>query len=206
MLKRLQVVWSNTQRYPWMDKAPCFWVLLLLVRFSFHKIRTTYWPSCCSSNLVRALCKTLVQRSLTPSQLFMAAVGLLFAPLAPLVSLAAAIVFWISSWVYKYQLMFVYVTRLETGGVSSPSHFLYPNIRRQHCSQGLWNAVINRILFSAMFMQIIMIFSRSGQQLHNSPSSSRFNSYWPSIWIQIPSIPCDHSSAALSPAFQALYQ
>jgi hypothetical protein len=59
----------------------------------------------------------------------MAAVGLLFAPLAPLVSLAAAIVFWISSWVYKYQLMFVYVTRLETGGVSSPSHFFKSNIR-----------------------------------------------------------------------------
>jgi hypothetical protein len=50
----------------------------------------------------------------------MAAVGLVFAPLAPLVPLAAAIVFWISSWVYKYQLMFVFVTKVETGGVSHP--------------------------------------------------------------------------------------
>ncbi len=48
----------------------------------------------------------------------MGTVGLVFAPLAPLVVLAAAIIFWVSSWVYKYQLMFVYVARVETGGVS----------------------------------------------------------------------------------------
>lgn len=47
----------------------------------------------------------------------MGAVALVFAPLAPLVSLAGAIVFWISSWVYKYQLMFVFITQVETGGV-----------------------------------------------------------------------------------------
>lgn len=47
----------------------------------------------------------------------MGTVAFVFAPLAPLVSLAAAIVFWISSWVYKYQLMFVFITRVETGGV-----------------------------------------------------------------------------------------
>lgn len=51
-------------------------------------------------------------------QLFMAAVGLVFAPLAPLVALAACIVFWMSSGVYKYQLMFVYISKVETGGVS----------------------------------------------------------------------------------------
>ena len=51
----------------------------------------------------------------------MAAVGLLFAPLAPLVALAAAIVFWMSSWVYKYQLMFVFVSKVESGGVSEQS-------------------------------------------------------------------------------------
>lgn len=48
----------------------------------------------------------------------MAAVALVFAPLAPLVALAACIVFWMSSLVYKYQLMFVYITKVETGGVS----------------------------------------------------------------------------------------
>ena len=54
----------------------------------------------------------------------MAAVGLFFAPLAPLVAVAAAIIFWISSWVYKYQLMFVFVSRVETGGVSSRARSL----------------------------------------------------------------------------------
>ena len=48
----------------------------------------------------------------------MGAVGMVFAPLAPLVALAAMIVFWLSSWVYKYQLMFVYVSKVESGGVS----------------------------------------------------------------------------------------
>lgn len=48
----------------------------------------------------------------------MATIGLFFAPIAPLVSVAAMVVFWISSWVYKYQLMFVFVSRVETGGVS----------------------------------------------------------------------------------------
>ena len=47
----------------------------------------------------------------------MGTVGLVFAPLAPLVVVAAAVVFWVSSWVYKYQLMFVFVSRVETGGV-----------------------------------------------------------------------------------------
>ncbi|KAJ3514492.1 hypothetical protein NLJ89_g2352 [Agrocybe chaxingu] len=72
--------------------------------------------------------------------LFMCTAGLLFAPLAPLVSLAAAIVFWLCSWVYKYQLMFVFTTRIESGGRS-------------------WNVVINRIIFAAAFMQVMMIFT-----------------------------------------------
>jgi len=72
--------------------------------------------------------------------LFMGAVGLVFAPLAPLVVLAAAIVFWMSSWVYKYQLMFVYITKVETGG-------------------RLWNVVINRLLFTVVLMQLLMILT-----------------------------------------------
>jgi hypothetical protein len=54
-------------------------------------------------------------------QLFCAAVGLLFAPLAPLVALAAAFVFWSTSWVFKYQLMYIFVTQAETGGVGGMS-------------------------------------------------------------------------------------
>lgn len=49
--------------------------------------------------------------------LFMGTVALVFAPLAPLVAVSAAVVFWISSWVYKYQLMFVFTTKVESGGV-----------------------------------------------------------------------------------------
>ena len=74
--------------------------------------------------------------------LFMATVGFVFAPLAPLVAVAAAIVFWISSWVYKYQLMFVFISRVETGG-------------------RLWNVVINRLLWCLVLMQLLMILSES---------------------------------------------
>jgi hypothetical protein len=33
--------------------------------------------------------------------------------LAPLVALGAAAVMWINSWVYEYQLMFCYVSKIE---------------------------------------------------------------------------------------------
>ncbi|KAF5354854.1 hypothetical protein D9756_005449 [Leucocoprinus leucothites] len=72
--------------------------------------------------------------------LFFAAVGLLFAPLAPLVALAGAIVFWATSWVFKYQLMYIFVTQVETGG-------------------RLWNVVVNRLLVSMIFMQLLMILT-----------------------------------------------
>ncbi|KAI0090701.1 DUF221-domain-containing protein [Irpex rosettiformis] len=72
--------------------------------------------------------------------LFMGTVGLVFAPLAPLVCIAAAIVMWISSWVYKYQLMFVFVTRVETGG-------------------RLWNVIINRLFVGVILMQLLMVLT-----------------------------------------------
>ncbi|TFK23149.1 DUF221-domain-containing protein [Coprinopsis marcescibilis] len=72
--------------------------------------------------------------------LFMAAVGLVFAPLAPLVAVAACIVFWMGSWVYKYQLMFLYISKVESGG-------------------RLWNVVINRLLFCVLLMQTLMILT-----------------------------------------------
>ncbi|KAJ3800110.1 hypothetical protein GGU11DRAFT_774654 [Lentinula aff. detonsa] len=73
-------------------------------------------------------------------QLFMASVGLVFAPLAPLVALAACVVFWMSSWVNKYQLMFVYITKVETGG-------------------RLWNVIINRLMFNVVFMQALLVLT-----------------------------------------------
>ncbi|KAH9889394.1 DUF221-domain-containing protein [Cubamyces lactineus] len=72
--------------------------------------------------------------------LFMGTVGLFFAPLAPLVAVAAAVVFWISSWVYKYQLMFVFVSKTETGG-------------------RMWNVVINRLLAGVILMHCIMLLT-----------------------------------------------
>ena len=72
--------------------------------------------------------------------LFMSTVALVFAPLAPLVAVAGAIVFWISSWVYKYQLMFVFVSRVESGG-------------------RLWNVVINRLLSGIVLMQVLMLLT-----------------------------------------------
>ncbi|KAF8270502.1 DUF221-domain-containing protein [Lactarius quietus] len=50
------------------------------------------------------------------------------------------LVMWISSWVYKYQLMFCYVSRVETGG-------------------RLWNPIINRLLVSVMLMQVLMLLT-----------------------------------------------
>ena len=87
----------------------------------------------------------------------MAAVGLFFAPLAPLVAVAAAIIFWISSWVYKYQLMFVFVSKTESGGVSV---FASPGRPRSDTlQQRMWNVVINRLLVGVVLMQLIMVLS-----------------------------------------------
>ncbi|KAG9000852.1 hypothetical protein FRB94_005130 [Tulasnella sp. JGI-2019a] len=71
------------------------------------------------------------------NMLFMAAVALIYSPLAPLVPVSAAVVFWISSLVYKYQLMFVFVSKVESGG-------------------RLWNPVMNRLLFSLLLMHALM--------------------------------------------------
>jgi hypothetical protein len=92
----------------------------------------------------------------------MACVGIVFAPLAPLVAAATAIVFWISSWVYKYQLMFVFVSRVETGGVSS-NNLLPLSLTLQ---QRIWNVVINRVLASAVLMQLLLVLSTSTLQSH----------------------------------------
>jgi hypothetical protein len=63
------------------------------------------------------------------NHLLMVAVGLVYAPLAPIVPLFAAVAFGISVAVYKYQLMYVCVSKVETGG-------------------RLWRVIINRLLAS----------------------------------------------------------
>ena len=94
----------------------------------------------------------------------MGAVGLVFAPLAPLVVVAAAIVFWMSSWVYKYQLMFVFVSKVESGGVSTLVIFYF--LSQLSDMQRIWNVVINRLLVSVLLMQLLMILSE--YYLHGS--------------------------------------
>jgi calcium permeable stress-gated cation channel len=90
----------------------------------------------------------------------MGTVGLVFAPLAPLVAVGAAIVMWVSSWVYKYQLMFVFVSKVESGGVSPSPPFLCVYVRT-YSWQRLWNPVINRLLVSVVLMQALMLLSES---------------------------------------------
>ncbi|KAG8949222.1 hypothetical protein FRC03_000411, partial [Tulasnella sp. 419] len=71
------------------------------------------------------------------NMLFMGAIALIYAPLAPLVPLAAAVVFWVSGVVYKYQLMFVFISKVESGG-------------------RLWNVVMNRLMAALLFMHALM--------------------------------------------------
>ncbi|EJD08059.1 DUF221-domain-containing protein [Fomitiporia mediterranea MF3/22] len=72
--------------------------------------------------------------------LFMCAVALAFAPLVPLMPVAAAVVFWIFSIVYKYQLIYAFVTKVESGG-------------------RLWNVVTNRLLWTVVFMQALLMLT-----------------------------------------------
>ncbi|TIA90237.1 hypothetical protein E3P81_02563 [Wallemia ichthyophaga] len=74
------------------------------------------------------------------SMLFMASVAMIYAPIAPLVAAAAFIIFLISAFVQKYQLMYVFVTGVETGG-------------------RIWNVIMNRMLFSLIAMQLIVLLS-----------------------------------------------
>lgn len=79
----------------------------------------------------------------------MGAVGLVFAPLAPLVVVAAAIVFWMSSWVYKYQLMFVFVSKVESGGVRWSLLVVVPKSSSPRSAYGTLSSTVSLpVLFS----------------------------------------------------------
>ncbi|GAA96278.1 uncharacterized protein L969DRAFT_43529 [Mixia osmundae IAM 14324] len=73
----------------------------------------------------------------TGDYLLMVAVALVYAPLAPLVTLFAAVSFFLSTFVYKYQMLYVSETESESGG-------------------RLWRVLSNRIIFCTAFMQAIM--------------------------------------------------
>ncbi|TXT12955.1 hypothetical protein VHUM_01356 [Vanrija humicola] len=70
--------------------------------------------------------------------LFVATVGLVYAPIAPMVPIGAMIVFWFSSVVYKYQLLYVYISRAESGG-------------------RMWNVYVNRLIINCLLMQLLMV-------------------------------------------------
>ncbi|GAA5846360.1 hypothetical protein JCM5353_005262 [Sporobolomyces roseus] len=74
------------------------------------------------------------------NHLLTVAVSLVYAPIAPLVVAFGAVAFGVSCWVYKYQLMYVCVSRSETGG-------------------RLWNVAINRILMGVILMHAFMALS-----------------------------------------------
>ncbi|GAA5905515.1 hypothetical protein JCM6882_004773 [Rhodosporidiobolus microsporus] len=74
------------------------------------------------------------------NHLLIVCVALVYAPIAPLVGLFGAVVFGVSYYVYKYQLLYVSVTRSETGG-------------------RLWNVAINRVLMGLILMHIFMAIS-----------------------------------------------
>lgn len=69
--------------------------------------------------------------------LFVFAVGMLYATLAPLVLAFIAVVLWLACYVYKYLHIYVAVTKNESGG-------------------RLWRLVVNRLLVCIVFMQVIL--------------------------------------------------
>ncbi|KAL1412499.1 hypothetical protein Q8F55_000244 [Vanrija albida] len=72
--------------------------------------------------------------------LFVATVALVYAPIAPMVPIGALIVFWFSTVVYKYQLLYVYVSRAESGG-------------------RMWNVYVNRLIVNCILMQLLMVLT-----------------------------------------------
>lgn len=71
------------------------------------------------------------------NMLLMLLVAFVYAPLAPLVPLLAAVAFFASSWIYKYQLMYISITRCESGG-------------------RLWRMLVNRVLFALCAMHAFL--------------------------------------------------
>ncbi|PWN37890.1 DUF221-domain-containing protein [Meira miltonrushii] len=71
--------------------------------------------------------------------LFLFAVGAIYGVLAPLVMIFTAVVFWVSLACYKYQFMYVSVSKVESGGA-------------------LWRLIVNRLLIVLVLMQVILMF------------------------------------------------
>lgn len=105
-----------------------------------------------------------------PEMMFAAAIGIIYSCLAPLVTVFIAAMFWLASLVYKYQLLYVYTTKSETGG-------------------RLWQVVINRILVALVLMQVIIALIVG---LKVSDGQNKWN-----LWSWIKSIACLPPCAAV---------
>lgn len=70
----------------------------------------------------------------------MCTVGLAYACLAPVVACVCSIILALWTVVYKYQLMFVFQTKLESGG-------------------RLWPTIVNRVLVSLAFADVLVALS-----------------------------------------------
>ncbi|BFZ65219.1 hypothetical protein YB2330_006382 [Saitoella coloradoensis] len=68
--------------------------------------------------------------------LFYATIGLSYGLIAPLVLPFAVIVFWVSSFLYKYNLMYVSQTKIESGG-------------------RYWRMMVNRLIFASCFANVV---------------------------------------------------
>ncbi|RIA91460.1 hypothetical protein C1645_724172 [Glomus cerebriforme] len=70
--------------------------------------------------------------------LFFFTVGILYSVIAPLILLFCYLYYTLAYLVYRYQLMYVFNTKIETGGI-------------------YWKAVFNRLIFAIIFWQLTMI-------------------------------------------------
>ncbi|KAJ1970760.1 hypothetical protein H4R35_005674, partial [Dimargaris xerosporica] len=71
---------------------------------------------------------------------FLFVLTLIFSVYAPLILIVGMVLFALGLLVFKYQLMYVYTTRVETAGL-------------------MWRAVVNRILFSTVLFQLYVLLA-----------------------------------------------
>ncbi len=102
--------------------------------------------------------------------------------------------------------MFMYVTRVETGGVRSFQRKSIVPLTDRHF-QRAWNVVINRLLLSGIFMQVVMVISTFQLSSMGSSSDPLFaRSNWSPSSIQILKIPCKYSTHLNHGRLQTLSQ
>ncbi|BEJ11918.1 hypothetical protein CspHIS471_0203780 [Cutaneotrichosporon sp. HIS471] len=151
ILKNLEALPQNIQRAYvsfsnyWLTWLPLrgfllFFELIQLIKLamvSWRRVMFTYTP-----RDIRDITKppSFEYSIVVVNLLFIAAVGLVYAPLAPLVAIGALFAFVFSLMVYKYQLLYVYITKAESGG-------------------RMWNVYVNRLYVGVILMQLLMVLT-----------------------------------------------